>query len=155
MRFWKKSLLVFLFLIILFVDIIVSRFFIANQGHGIYFISLRPGYYWNVDKNKLSEYKQQLSIILGTTPQILVVLSPKLKQTQISTGFQENAVYYAEWKKWHEWNILTIYIDINEFQKYPVEKRDNLLFGFIIGETNTFYKLKRNSVTFTEPFIKL
>ena len=156
MRFWKISLLFVIFGLVIFIAIMASKLLIAGAEGGIYFVSFRPGFSLKADKNKLIFYKQELKGALGANPRVLVILSPKLKKTQVATGWGENdAIYYGEWKKWYGWNVFVVYLDKAEWQKIPAVTRNRLLGLFVVREINRFSGVGGSSLTVGEPFLKL
>ena len=156
MRFWKTSLLFVIFGLVIFIAVMASKLLIANQGGGVYFFSFRSGFSLKADKNKLAAYKQALKGILGANPRVFVILSPKLKKTEMATGWGENdTTYYGEWKKWYEWNIFVVYLDKGEFQKLSSEVRNRLLGLFVVRKINEFLGVGGVGLTVGEPFLKL
>jgi hypothetical protein len=156
MNFWKTSLLFIIFGLVIFIAVMASKLLITGAEGGIYFLSFRPGFSLKADKNKLTAYKQELKGILGANPRVLVVLSSKLKKTQMATGWGENdAALYGEWKKWHGWEVFMVYLDKSEWQKLPAITRNRLLGLFIVREINKTLGAGKSGPRVKEPFLKL
>lgn len=155
MKSWKKALLtVSLFLIVLF-DIVAARLILFNSGRGIYFLSLKVGYSWKVDKDKLVAYEGQLQSRLGYKPRVLILFSPKFKKTPLSTGIGENAVYYGKWNRQFGWNIFTVYIDTREYSKVSPEEKKTMLGSWLVREINTKTGVGRYTISVPEPFVRI
>lgn len=130
MQVLKKPLV---FISLFFVIIIsVLSFFIAKNSYGIFFISLKPGFALKKNATEIKSFVYEISEIKGSQSRILVILSPKFKDTSLSMGFNEdNQLYYAEWGIWENWLVLNVYLDKNVWDKYPQDKKAELFPRFL------------------------
>jgi hypothetical protein len=104
----------------------------------VYFLSLKPGFSWNVDEVKKTNFENELAEVVKTNQKIFVVMSPVLKKTSSAAGWGEgSATYYAKWKLWDGLSILTIYMDKNESGKLKPEVKTRILRLFIAKEITT------------------
>lgn len=109
MKSWRQLLGVIVVFIV--VDAILFFFLFAKTSKtSIGFISLKPGYLWNIDKSKKDEFENKLIEAGANTGKILVVMSADNKRTSLGTGWGEgDPAYFGEWKAVAGYDVLTFY----------------------------------------------
>lgn len=137
MRGWRTVLIVLIIILFVASSVMVGILLLSGSAGGIYFINLEQGFSWKIDKEELYSFESNFKNANGTTPHVIVLLSPKLVKTNKYAGFGENApTLYIAWSGFNlivPWKVLTVYIDGNEWNKSSREKREELLTNFIFN----------------------
>lgn len=105
---------------------------LAYVQSGFVFFSLKPGFSWKVDKKDLKDFKIEVSEIIGEDPKIILILSPKFKQTPVFVGFGvDERLYYSEWGSFRDWQVLKVYINMDVWNKHSSQEKADRLPRFI------------------------
>ena len=88
MKNWR--LLLGIVIVFIVVDAILFFFLFAKTSkYSFGFLSLKPGYSWDIDKPKKEEFENKLIEAGANTGRILVVMSSDAKKTALGTGWGE------------------------------------------------------------------
>lgn len=131
----RKLLFIFIILFVV-TDIFLLFFFVSSEMKtSINFISLTPGFSWDISKNNKDTFQRRLVGAGAINNKIVVVVSPRYEVTSRAAGWGDNKpVYYGKWNNMGNYEVLTIYIDKNELEMLTPDNRTKLLNLFVTRE---------------------